>query len=50
MAVKPDSYNFSQRNQERLGDKVEYVKINEQVTIKDKNNRKKIQPAMLVRK
>ena len=29
---------------------MEYVKINEQVTIKDKNNRKKIQPAMLVRK
>lgn len=37
-------------NESKLSEKVEYVKINEQVTIKDRNNRKKIQPAMLVRK
>jgi hypothetical protein len=29
---------------------VEYVRVNEQVTMKDNNNRKRIQPAMLVRK
>lgn len=33
-----------------LGAKVEYVRVNEQITVKDRNNRKKIQPAMLVRK
>jgi hypothetical protein len=34
-----------------MASKAEYVKVNEQVTIKDtKFNKKKIQPAMLVRK
>lgn len=35
---------------QNLGEKIEYVKINEQVTIRDKNNRKNIQPAVLVRR
>jgi hypothetical protein len=42
-------------NEGKIGDyefagKIEYVKVHEQVTTKDKQNRKKIQPAMLVRK
>ena len=34
----------------KLTGKAEYVKVNEQVTVMGKNNRKKIQPAMLIRK
>lgn len=44
--AKQNRFRFS----ERKGEKVEYVKINEQVVTKGSNNRKKIQPAILVRK
>ena len=47
---KPNPVEEKPKLEVSFGEQVEYVKVNDQVTTKGKNNKKKIQPAMLVRK
>ena len=49
-STTPIAPQLEQSFESKLTDKVEYVKVNEQKTSTDKNNKKRIQPAMMVRK